>query len=106
MNNTQVFVFDPEKIVVEARPAHDLESTAAMDALSASDIVALRSGADDILIIGWLVTPCDRQAGLTVVARTITGQLHRGLGAMRWRLVAWSLFGSPIPLAPRSSRLG
>lgn len=72
---TQVFVFDPEKIVVEARPARDLEATAAIDALSASDIVAFRGGADDVVVIGWLVTPCDRQAGLTVVARTITVEL-------------------------------
>jgi hypothetical protein len=72
---TRIFVFDPEDLVVEARPADAQEAAAAMDALSTSDIVAVRGRSDDWVVVGWLVTPCDRQAALTIEARVITVQL-------------------------------
>ena len=46
-----------------------------MNALAQSDIVALRPGSDDVVVVAWLVTPCDRQAGLTIAATTITVEL-------------------------------
>ncbi len=70
---TRLFVFDPEDLVVEARPADAQE--AAMASLSAEDIVAVRGRSDDWVVVGWLVSPCDRQAALTVAARVITVQL-------------------------------
>ena len=72
---TRLFVFDPEDLVAEARPANAQEAAPAMDQLSASDIVAVRGRSDEWVIVGWLVTPCDRQAALTVVATVITVQL-------------------------------
>jgi len=41
-----------------------MKRPAAMDALSQRDIVALRPGSDDVVVVGWLVTPCDRHAAL------------------------------------------
>jgi len=72
---TQVSVFDPEGMVVEVRPADAPETTAAMAALSASDIVALPGRSDEWVVVGWLVSPCDRHGSLTVVATVITVQL-------------------------------
>jgi hypothetical protein len=72
---TRVFVFDPEGLVIEARPADAQEAAAALDRLSASDIVAVRGRSDDWVVVGWLVTPCDRQAALTIAAGVITVQL-------------------------------
>jgi hypothetical protein len=62
-------------LVVEARPAVAQEAAAAMEALAESDIVAVRGRSDDSLIVAWLVTPCDRQAALTLVATVITVEL-------------------------------
>lgn len=81
---TRVFVFDPGRVVVEARPADDLEAAAAEDTLFESDVVAFRHGSDDVVIVAWLVTPCDRQTGLTIAAAIVTVELapRRGCDAL------------------------
>jgi hypothetical protein len=68
---TEVSVFDPENLIREARPANGLEAKVAMNGLDQSDIVAVRGRSSDSLIVAWLVTPCDRQANMTVDADLI-----------------------------------
>jgi len=72
---TQLFVFDPDGAVVAARKADGQETAATMERLAENDIVALRPGSDDVVVVGWLVTPCDRQASLTVAATAVTVEL-------------------------------
>lgn len=72
---TRVLVLDPEDLVVEAWPADPPEAAAALNSLTTSDIVILRGESDAWVVVAWLVTPCDRQATLTVVARVITVEL-------------------------------
>ena len=73
--STRLLVFDNESLLVEARPAGAQEAAAAMEALAEAEIVAVRGRTDDTLIVAWLVTPCDRQAALTLRAPVITVEL-------------------------------
>jgi hypothetical protein len=104
---TRLFVFDPYALVVEARPADAREAAAAMDRLLASAIVTLPGRSDEWIIVGWLVTPCDRQAALTVVATVITVQLppRPGCDALAIGRVVALRFADPARAALFEARL-
>jgi hypothetical protein len=98
---TAVHVFDPDRTLLVARPAAATEVAAAIELLSANDIVAFRGAADDTVIVGCLVTPCDQQAALTVVARSITVELppRPGCDAMAITRVVSLRFADPARAA-------
>jgi hypothetical protein len=105
--STEVHVFDPDHTLIDARPADASEVAAALKLLSASEIVAFRGGCDDTVIVGSLVTPCDQQAAVTVVATSVNVELppRPGCDALGIGRVVSLQFADPARAALMSPHL-